>query len=226
MLLSPEKTKLGCCELAPVLVPVGDEELLKPEVAPLRPAEIPDEVRKSIQGTATCLPPAEELVAELIPVLEVEPEVALLLPATEFPFSDRIANSTLPDPGFMMMSLIVPISLPEEPLTWAAVNWLPRIASWPIRPVALKCLPLQPDWLLDGLLEAPEELGLVVPGVVELPLLVDGSVEDPPGEVWACVPSAKPAAHATIAAINCCFITCLSCSCQAKPKPTGGGFTQ
>lgn len=125
LLVSPEKTNVGCCELELELVPRADEVL-------------PDEEeRKSIQGTATCLPLAVVLdeLEELMPVL--------LLP--EFPLKEITAHSNLPECGLTMKSLIVPISLPDELVTCAPVSWLPRKASCAIRPVALKCLPLQPD---------------------------------------------------------------------------------
>ena len=40
--------------------------------------------------------------------------------------SERTAKSTLPNPGFMMTSLIVPSDVPELSLIWAPVNWLAR----------------------------------------------------------------------------------------------------
>jgi hypothetical protein len=136
LLVSPAKVKLGCCELA-----VADETLLELE-------ELPElEVRKSIQGTATCfpLPEALEELAEPIPVLlEVElgdvlvefelGDVLLVEPVDELlepvlPLNERIANSRRPEFGLTMKSLIVPISVPDEPLTCAPVSWLPRRTS-------------------------------------------------------------------------------------------------
>jgi hypothetical protein len=107
-----------------------------------------EEDLSSIHGTATCLP---EVLAVPMPLLgEVEVElVELLLVEPRLLPRDNTANSSLPEPGLMIVSLIVPISLPEEDITCAPVNWLPRTASCPIRPVALKCLPDQPDWLLE-----------------------------------------------------------------------------
>jgi hypothetical protein len=92
LVLSPEKTKLGCCKLVLLVA-----EALTPWL----------EERRSIQGTATCLPPAAGLVEELIPVLVDELELAL--PVLEPGLvSDRTANSTRPDRGLMMVSLMVP----------------------------------------------------------------------------------------------------------------------
>lgn len=129
------------------------------------------EGRRSIQGTATCLPellvvelvelpdkvelelpalpkllealpelvpdglvPAPELLEGLLEGLVLVPEVlpeglvALpVLPAA--PDKLRTAKSILPEAGFTIMSLIVPISLPELPVTCAPVSWLPLI-SW------------------------------------------------------------------------------------------------
>lgn len=150
MLWSPANVKVGCCELELELVLLCAEALL--------PA---DEARKSIHGTATCLPPAAllEELDELMPVLLVL-ELGLVLLAPEDSFKEMTANSSRPEFGLTMKSLIVPIWLPDEPFTCAPVNWLPRSASCPIRPVALRCRPLQPDWLLDDPYD-PDELGLV-----------------------------------------------------------------
>jgi hypothetical protein len=118
---SPANTKVGCWL---VLV-----------VAPL-PADV--EGRKSIQGTATCLPAA-------VAVLEEDPRLVPLPPAALLSFklvvpdeaplkelvplglaappvppeelSDKIANSTRPEPGLMIRSLIAPISVPELLIT-------------------------------------------------------------------------------------------------------------
>lgn len=65
------------------------------------------EERRSVQGTATCLPPAEETVEELIPVLVDELELELPVLESELD-NDRTANSTRPDMGLMMVSLMVP----------------------------------------------------------------------------------------------------------------------
>jgi hypothetical protein len=136
--MSPAKVKLGCCKLAVLVLVLETEELADPVEDGLR----------SIQGTATCFP--EELKPEeLIPVLEVDDDVPVL--EAELPLNDSTANSSLPEAGFKIVSLIVPISVPDEPVTWAPVSWLPRTASCPMRPVALKCRPDQPDWLLEVL---------------------------------------------------------------------------
>jgi hypothetical protein len=70
--------------------------------------------RRSAQGTATCLPLPEELLVLLV-VDELE----------EPPVIERIAKSTFPEVGLMMMSLIVPMLSPEDEVTDALVSWLP-----------------------------------------------------------------------------------------------------
>jgi hypothetical protein len=70
--------------------------------------------RRSAQGTATCLPLPEELLVLLV-VDELE----------EPPVIERIAKSTFPEVGLIMMSLIVPILSPEDEVTEALVSWLP-----------------------------------------------------------------------------------------------------
>jgi len=131
LLVSPEKVKVGCCELELALVVLL---LLRAE----DPAP-PDEARKSIHGTATCFPLPERLdeLAEPIPVLLLDEELGLVLLAgvelllAEVPLllNEITANSSLPAFGLTMKSLMVPISVPEEPITWAPVSWLPRKAS-------------------------------------------------------------------------------------------------
>jgi len=116
LLVSPANTKLGVWPVMLVEVVLVEVLLGVVELA------IPDEeILKSIQGTATCLPPAEA-VEEVVPVaLELVSAVELVAPAA-LPLKERIANSSLPDEGLMIVSLIVPISLPEELLTWAPVS--------------------------------------------------------------------------------------------------------
>ena len=122
------------------------------------------DARRSIQGTATCLPPAsdeepaallgvdEELELrplalpelELVPLVpEVPPPPVLLLVSRllelpELPLSEITAKSTLPDVGLIRTSLTVPIESPAEPVICAPLSWLARI-SWcdPILPVRL-----------------------------------------------------------------------------------------
>jgi len=142
LLVSPAKVKLGCCEL--LLLLTADE--LPPAEADL----------SNIHGTATCLPLPEAALEELRPVLELVLAlgvvelvlelgvVELVLDAPES-LKEMTANSNRPEFGLTIKSLIVPIWLPEEPVTWAPVSWLPRNASCPMRPVALRCLPLKPD---------------------------------------------------------------------------------
>jgi hypothetical protein len=178
LLVSPANTKLGVWPVMLVEVVLVEVLLGVVELA------IPDEeLLKSIQGTATCLPPTAAL-EEVVPVaLELVPEVELVAPAPALPLKERIANSSLPDEGLTIVSLIVPISVPEEPFTWAPVSWLARTAWWLMRPVALRCRLLQSDWLLEA---PPYELepGVVLWAglVVVLELLLEGSVEEPPAE--------------------------------------------
>ena len=103
LLASPEKVKLGCWPLVPA-----------------RPLELPPlaDGRKSIHGTATCLPAAPE-VEEVAPgvVLVELPGLVLLLEelAPEAPpLKEMTAHSTRPDAGSTMVSLMVPMSLPDE----------------------------------------------------------------------------------------------------------------
>jgi hypothetical protein len=122
LLVSPAKVKLGCCE-----------ELVVAELL-LELDELPElDVRSSIQGTATCLPLPEALaeLAEPIPVLLelelgdvllVELELGDVLLELALPLNERIANSNRPEFGLTTKSLIVPISVPAEPLTCAPVN--------------------------------------------------------------------------------------------------------
>jgi len=95
LLASPVNTKVGCCWLPLELLLVADEEVLAPC----------DEGRSIIQGTATCFPLLEE-TEELIPVLllELEEELEPLLLLD----SEITANSSLPDAGFTIVSLMVP----------------------------------------------------------------------------------------------------------------------
>jgi len=172
LLLSPLKTKLTCCPL--VVLPkvlVLEAELLLAKAAG----------RRSIQGTATCLPLLE---AKLLPVPEDEPlglvplpellEEPRLLPAellepglrpelldepdpedeplglVPLPelleFSERIAKSIRPEAALMRVSLIVPSVSPEEPVTFAPINWLARKSRCPMRPVALGLCRELPVW--------------------------------------------------------------------------------
>jgi len=157
--LSPLKVKVGCW----------------PEVLPAPvPLMLLEEGFNRAQGTATCLPPVEDapevldepgleeppeelkppeelellpkLLLELLPPEELLPGlVALPLLEPPLELSERIAKSTRPDMGLMMTSLMVPNSVPELPVTCAPVNWLARNSCRPMRPVGLKCPPVQPD---------------------------------------------------------------------------------
>lgn len=131
MLASPVKTKLGCWAVELVLVALLEEPAL-------------DDGLKNIQGTATCLPdvpavdamPPGELAEDprledgdpgLVeaPGLVEEPRLladpglllVLLVAVPDAPLKEMTATSSRPEAGLTMMSLIVPISLPEELLT-------------------------------------------------------------------------------------------------------------
>lgn len=128
MLLSPVNTKLGCC---PVVL------------AALVPLVLGDDGRRSIQGTATCLPPVlaepalvpptallppKPLELEDVPLGEVPVEELVPLGLVAAPvllleaLSERTAKSMRPEPGLTIRSLIVPISLPELLVICAPVN--------------------------------------------------------------------------------------------------------
>ena len=90
---------------------------------------------KSIQGTATCLPPARlELLGEVellelglveldepevseLPVLLEVPEGLVELPVLPELLNERIAKSIRPEVGLIIQSLIVPSWLPDVPVT-------------------------------------------------------------------------------------------------------------
>jgi len=138
LLGSPMNVKLGCCP-APLV------ELVPPA------GELG---RKSIQGTATCLPLLELLsdgvvllLEGLVLVPELEPEGLLAPPELLLPeeLSERMAKSIRPEPGFTMTSLMVPRVSPEELLTSELLSWLALISWCPIRPVALKCRLIHPE---------------------------------------------------------------------------------
>ncbi len=165
LLASPENTKLTCC---PLVLPRLELELeLELELL------LEEDGRRSIQGTATCLPAVEDklLPDELLPGVVLPPELELLgeellleppnelleeapeelLPGLELEpellpleFRERTAKSMRPEAGLMISSLIVPTVSPEEPVTLAPINWLARSSWWPMRPIAPQC---RPDWL-------------------------------------------------------------------------------
>ena len=126
-------TNVGCCVLLLVV------ELLA--FAELDPDS--DDVFKSIQGTATCLPEPRELEEETPVLLDEVLELVelllgdVLLLLELFPDSEMMANSSRPDAGLTIVSLIVPTWVPELPKTCAPVSWLPFTASC-MRPVALR----------------------------------------------------------------------------------------
>lgn len=153
LLWSPANTKLGCCCELLALVLLEAAELPAP----------PEDALNSIQGTTTCFPPATE-VEELIPVLlaEVLPAVELELPAAP-PETEITANSSRPDAGLIIVSLMVPISLPDELLTCAPVSWLPRTGSCAMRPVALM-RPAHPEGLAAEPLDVEPGVALLLPG--------------------------------------------------------------
>lgn len=120
--MSPAKVKLRGCELKPPALPVVPEEPI-------------DELRKSIQGTATCLPApdaSDAEVADPMPVLLVaevvelddpaELELGVVLLALTFPLNEITANSSPPEFGLTIKSLMVPTSVPEDPVIWAPVS--------------------------------------------------------------------------------------------------------
>ena len=98
LLASPLKTKLVCPPELPVEV----------VVVLLLPLEF---ARKSIQGTATCLPPALEVLLEGEELLEAPEEL-----------SERTAKSIRPELGLIITSLMVPNSPLELLVTWAPVS--------------------------------------------------------------------------------------------------------
>ena len=120
LLVSPANVKLGCCELEELLLLVAEDEL--PE----------EEARRSIHGTATCFPLAdaldallEELVelGDVLELLELGDVLELGLELLdEPPLKEITANSNRPEFGLTMKSLIVPIWVPDEPVTWAPVS--------------------------------------------------------------------------------------------------------
>jgi len=98
LLESPANVKLGCME------PEAEAPLLL-----AAEVELPEEDgRRSIHGTATCFPLAEALDALLDDVLELGVEL------DEPPLKAIIPNSTRPEFGLTMKSLIVPIWVPDE----------------------------------------------------------------------------------------------------------------
>lgn len=95
--------------------------------------------RSNIHGTATCLlleldevsveEPVDPGEVEVVPLDPLEPVLLppeLLAPPLAALLSESTAKSIRPDAGLMMVSLIVPNSVPEEPATVAPVNWLAR----------------------------------------------------------------------------------------------------
>jgi len=119
LVVSPAKLKLGACELEVAELPAAPEEFAT------------EELRRSIHGTAICLPLPEALagLAEPIPVLlglelgdvvELALGAALLEPALAL--NEITANSKRPEFGLTTKSLIVPTSVPDDPVTCAPVS--------------------------------------------------------------------------------------------------------
>jgi len=85
-------------------------------------ADAPADGLNSIQGTATCLPAASELEDAPPTLLDVAPGVVLVVPgvvvplvvAPVLPLSEITANSSRPEVGLTIVSLMVAISLPDE----------------------------------------------------------------------------------------------------------------
>ena len=76
------------------------------------------EGRKSIHGTATCLPPTGEMAGlPDAPVLEPVAVLPGVVPVALVPVAlvkEITANSSRPETGLTMVSLMAPTSLPEE----------------------------------------------------------------------------------------------------------------
>jgi hypothetical protein len=150
LLLSPEKVKL-------IWLLLRDDDVVDEE--PLVELEAIEAGRSNIQGTATCLLPlVEERSLEELPEVLLEVSVddpldvppALLDPpdAPEL-LKESTAKSIFPEDGFTMTSLMVPTSVPEEPLTVAPVSWLDR---------TLCCCIEELEWRLVSPEELPDEL--------------------------------------------------------------------
>jgi hypothetical protein len=156
LVVSPEKTKL----IFPMLLLVTDPTV---ELEDATPAEEPEPDRRSIQGTATCLPEPVVLASEpwlaevacasvwpvvlgwvaLLPApLDVVVSVsALPVARCPAPVTEIIAKSTRPDIGLMITSLRVPSCWPEELVILAPSICEARICCCcPARPVALSPL--------------------------------------------------------------------------------------
>jgi len=137
-----------------------EEELEVPPAYSLPPPE----ARNRFQGTTICFPLPEEAAPNLL-FDEVSALVVEVLALAELvplvpPLNESTANSTRPELGLIMMSLIVPRASPEEDLICELFNWLAGIAFWLERPVALSWpealyLPDCPNWLLVALPLAP-----------------------------------------------------------------------
>ena len=66
-------------------------------------------------------------VPDELPAPEELPLGLVLLPEL-LELNDSTAKSMRPEVGFMIVSLTVPSDSPEEPVTVAPINWLPRIS--------------------------------------------------------------------------------------------------
>ncbi len=217
MLASPLKVKLT--------------ELLDPselvELVELEELLLPDWLsRKSIQGTATCLPPVELELLEPPSVLPLEPpllelgEVELLelgevelLDVSELPELLELPDGLLEPPVLpeLLKDRIAKSIRPEFGLMMQSLivpNEVPLepVTCAPVSWLALMSWcpirPVHPDFSLElpYWLELLDGLELLLP---ELPL----------EELCACAPSVKHAAQNTTILSSCFFITCLSCVC-------------
>jgi hypothetical protein len=210
--------------------------------------------RISDHGTATSLPPAEELLEpsdplvpddwrlelleaplcprllcpDVLPVLpESEPEVEPLDPLDS---TEMIAKSTLPEVGLMITSLMLPrFDSPEEAFIWELINLLAWMSwCWPPRPVALNelepCLLLESLWLPE-LLDNPLDDELCFE--LELPDELPG-LPELPDELWACATPTKPATQRAVRAIERFFIVAFlffdSSFFLGEPTPTQRGL--
>lgn len=101
---------------------VDEEEEL--EVPPAYSLPLP-EARNRFQGTTICFPLPEEALLPNLLLEDVSELVVELLVLAELPvpaLNESTANSTRPELGLIMMSLIVPRASPEEDLICELFN--------------------------------------------------------------------------------------------------------
>jgi hypothetical protein len=168
--------------------------------------------------------PSPELRLEpsdpVVPVVEVRDDRLVLVPAVlevwsldNVPLvaplepSEITAKSTLPEPGLMMTSLMVPsVELPAEPFTCDPTSLVAQTSWLPERPVALN----EPDLLQS--LWLPEIADELLDESVDCPLdnpleeLCFDPVEGLSVEFWACAAATMPARQIAVRAIELFFI--------------------